>query len=99
VGGEVDITRPAGDVTKANPNAGHYALVDLEKLGIIRCVITQNVDGLHEKAGTRRLLEYHGSLIKLRCVSAAPGSDKSSSTLTRCSRRINCHPVALRAAA
>jgi len=51
------------------PNVGHHALVKLEKLGIIKCVITQNIDALHEKAGTKRLLEYHGSTAKLRCVS------------------------------
>jgi len=58
-----------GDLGKAMPNAGHYALAELEKLGIIRSVITQNVDGLHEKAGSINVLEYHGSLFKLRCVS------------------------------
>ena len=54
---------------RAMPNPGHYALVELEKLGILKCVITQNVDALHEKAGSKNLLEYHGSGIKLRCVS------------------------------
>ncbi|MFC1977584.1 NAD-dependent deacetylase [Chloroflexota bacterium] len=58
-----------GDLGAVMPNVGHYALVELETLGIIKCVITQNVDALHEKAGTRRLLEYHGSTAKLRCVS------------------------------
>jgi NAD-dependent deacetylase len=57
------------DLGAVMPNVGHYALVELEKLGIIKCVITQNVDALHEKAGTGRLLEYHGSTAKLRCVS------------------------------
>ncbi len=58
-----------GDLEKSMPNLGHYALVELEKLGILKCVITQNVDALHEKAGTKSLLEYHGSRIKLRCTS------------------------------
>ncbi|MFC1957766.1 NAD-dependent deacetylase [Chloroflexota bacterium] len=57
-----------GDLEEAAPNPGHYALVELEKLGILKCVITQNIDALHEKAGTRRLLEYHGNFLKLRCV-------------------------------
>ena len=57
------------NVGNATPNPGHYALVELEKMGILKCVITQNVDGLHEKAGTEKLLEYHGSSLKLRCVS------------------------------
>jgi NAD-dependent deacetylase len=58
-----------GNLEEAMPNAGHYTLVELEKMGILKCVITQNVDALHEKAGTKNLLEYHGSSAKLRCVS------------------------------
>ena len=58
-----------GNLEKAMPNPGHYALAELEQLGILRCVITQNVDALHEKAGTKNLLEYHGSVAKLRCTS------------------------------
>jgi len=58
-----------GNLADRMPNPGHYALVELEKLGIIKCVLTQNVDGLHEKAGIKRVLEYHGSVMKLRCVS------------------------------
>jgi len=56
-----------GDLEKAQPNPGHYALAELEKMGILRCLITQNIDGLHEKAGSRNLIEYHGSYFKLRC--------------------------------
>ena len=58
-----------GDLEKAKPNSGHYALAELEEMGILKCVITQNVDALHEKAGTKNLLEYHGSIMKLRCTS------------------------------
>jgi NAD-dependent deacetylase len=58
-----------GNLWEMKPNAGHLALVDLEKSGRLRCVITQNVDALHEKAGSGRVLEYHGSFMKLRCIS------------------------------
>lgn len=58
-----------GDLSKILPNPGHYALANLESMGILKWVITQNVDGLHEKAGTKHLLEYHGNVHKLRCVS------------------------------
>lgn len=58
-----------GDLERMMPNPGHYALAELEQLDILKCVITQNVDALHEKAGSRNLLEYHGSFRKLRCVS------------------------------
>lgn len=59
----------SGDMASAVPNAGHLALVEMERFGLLKCVITQNVDALHERAGTQNLLEYHGSRTKLRCIS------------------------------
>ena len=56
-------------VREAEPNPGHYALAELERLGLIKCVITQNIDGLHEKAGSKSVIYYHGSVNKLRCAS------------------------------
>jgi len=56
-----------GDLTSARPNPGHEALVELEKLEVLKAVLTQNIDGLHVKAGSKRVLEYHGSVLKLRC--------------------------------
>lgn len=56
---------------EAQPNAGHHALANLEQMGIIKCMITQNVDGLHEKAGASRVIHYHGTVDKLRCPSCA----------------------------
>jgi NAD-dependent deacetylase sirtuin 4 len=56
-------------VGKARPNAGHIAIARLEQLGIVSGVITQNVDGLHQAAGSRRVLELHGSLAEVRCLS------------------------------
>ena len=53
---------------KAEPNPGHYALAQLEQMGILKWTITQNIDGLHERAGSKNLLEYHGSGLKLRCT-------------------------------
>jgi NAD-dependent deacetylase len=58
-----------GQIREAQPNPGHYALAGLEALGILKCVITQNIDGLHKKAGGKRVLEYHGSVNAVRCVS------------------------------
>ena len=59
---------PLGSLEHARPNAGHHALVDLEKMGILKATITQNIDALHEKAGCTHLLEFHGSRSKLRCL-------------------------------
>ena len=57
------------EMGKAEPNPGHFALAELEKMGILKVTITQNVDGLHQKAGSQNVMEYHGGLIKLRCMS------------------------------
>lgn len=57
------------ETRQARPNPGHYALAQLEAIGVLKCVITQNVDGLHRKAGSRRVIEYHGSVHTLRCIS------------------------------
>lgn len=51
----------------AAPNAGHLALARLEASGCIERVVTQNVDGLHQAAGSERVLELHGSLREARC--------------------------------
>jgi NAD-dependent protein deacetylase/lipoamidase len=56
-------------IERALPNPGHYALAELERMGILKLVITQNVDGLHQKAGSQNVIEYHGGLLKLRCMS------------------------------
>ncbi|HST59506.1 MAG TPA: Sir2 family NAD-dependent protein deacetylase, partial [Longimicrobium sp.] len=59
----------------ARPNAGHRALAELEAAGVVRGIITQNVDGLHHAAGSRRVVELHGSLAAVRCLqcgTAAP---------------------------
>ena len=55
--------------TDAKPNAGHIALARLEELGAIRGVITQNVDGLHQEAGSAGVLELHGTSRKIGCLS------------------------------
>jgi NAD-dependent deacetylase len=51
------------------PNAAHDALVELERRGVLRAVITQNIDRLHRKAGTGDLVEVHGSIATSSCLS------------------------------
>jgi len=57
-----------GGLEEFLPNPGHYALAELEKMGILKCVVTQNVDGLHQKAGSQNVIEYHGGINKFRCI-------------------------------
>jgi NAD-dependent deacetylase len=54
--------------TDAEPNPAHHALVDLERGGHLRAVITQNTDGLHQKAGSGRVVELHGSSHAVICL-------------------------------
>jgi NAD-dependent SIR2 family protein deacetylase len=53
----------------AEPNAGHRALATLELRGGVNGVITQNVDGLHLRAGSQRVVDLHGSMDRVRCLS------------------------------
>ncbi len=57
----------------ARPNAAHHALARMEQAGHVAGIITQNVDGLHHTAGSRRVVELHGSLAIVRCI--ACGTD------------------------
>ncbi|HWQ60667.1 MAG TPA: NAD-dependent deacylase [Negativicutes bacterium] len=50
------------------PNKGHAALADLSRLGVLRAVVTQNIDGLHQQAGSKRVFEVHGNLTSCRCL-------------------------------
>lgn len=52
----------------ARPNAAHFAMAELEEAGVVQGIITQNVDGLHHAAGSRRVIELHGSLASVRCM-------------------------------
>ncbi len=56
-------------VSAASPNAAHRALAELEAAGRLAAVITQNVDHLHEKAGSRNVITFHGDAQRLRCLS------------------------------
>lgn len=52
----------------AQPNKAHRALAALEKNGLLKAVITQNIDGLHQKAGSRKVYELHGSVLRNYCM-------------------------------
>jgi len=53
----------------ARPNPGHYVLARLEAAGLLQAIITQNIDGLHQDAGSRRVIELHGTCRVIACVS------------------------------
>lgn len=55
-------------INEAHPNDGHFALAEAENLGQVSQIITQNVDGLHQRAGARRVIDLHGRLDRVRCM-------------------------------
>lgn len=56
---------------EAKPNLAHLLLAELESRGLLKAVITQNVDGLHRRAGSRNVVELHGNVWRVRCSNAA----------------------------
>ncbi len=74
------------------PNAAHLRLAELEREGKLLAIVTQNVDGLHEKAGSRRIYNLHGSIYQNRCVRCGKRFDglegarviRNSSGIPRC---------------
>lgn len=63
--GNADFARTIGE---AKPNAAHIALAEMEKLGVLKYLITQNIDNLHLAAGSKKVAEIHGNTQKLRCI-------------------------------
>ena len=55
-------------LTEAEPNAAHRVLAELERRGLVRAVVTQNIDLLHERAGSREVVEVHGSIRSSSCL-------------------------------
>lgn len=57
-----------GTFVNAEPNEAHYALAEFERIGKLRTIITQNIDNLHQKAGSKNVIEFHGNSQKLICI-------------------------------
>ncbi len=56
---------------KAKPNAAHYALAEMESSGLLKAVITQNIDNLHQQAGSKEVYEFHGNSRTLICTNCS----------------------------
>ena len=62
----------------ARPNAAHLRLAELEREGRLRAVVTQNIDGLHQQAGSRNVLELHGSVHRAYCAACGKAHPASA---------------------
>jgi NAD-dependent deacetylase len=72
------------ELKTALPNPGHFGLARLEQFGLLHCIITQNVDNLHQAAGSREVIEFHGNMRQVVCMSCRkvlPLDDLSLETL------------------
>ena len=73
----------------AKPNAAHLKLAEMEQTGKLKAVITQNIDNLHQMAGSKKVLELHGSVYRNHCVKCGKSYDfkymKESKDVPRCS--------------
>ena len=79
---------------KYEPNITHYKLAELEQKGKLKAVVTQNIDGLHQKAGSKVVYELHGSTLRNYCMQCGEfydetfiaASDKAPDGLPRCTK-------------
>lgn len=77
-------------VSKARPNPGHTALVEMERRAPRFTLITQNVDGLHRRAGSRNVIDLHGNIHRTKCsregvgIDGPPGTDETPPRCPRC---------------
>jgi len=73
----------------AKPNKAHYALAELEKRGKLKAIVTQNIDGLHQAAGSKNVLELHGSVHRNYCLNCGKHFDleyilNTETTIPKC---------------
>jgi NAD-dependent deacetylase len=79
-----------GLMAKAQPNPGHLALAELEQRVPRFTLITQNIDGLHDRAGSRAILKLHGDIWRLRCTGCGAETDDFRSPLPELPPRCGC---------
>jgi len=87
---DIMVRQMKGVIDVARPSLAHKALSALEKRGIVKTIITQNVDGLHQKAGNTDVIEFHGSFAWLRCMSCQAKCETSTIDMSTLPPRCNC---------
>ncbi len=70
-------------VERAEPNPAHLALARMEEMGILKTIITQNIDSLHQRAGSKNVIEFHGHCRTLRCDKCMKRYEKKTIDLNR----------------
>lgn len=81
------------EILKAKPNPGHLSLAELEQLGYLSSIITQNVDGLHHEAGNKKVIEFHGNHRRAYCMECGKRIKSSAISLETLPPRCDCGGV------
>jgi len=80
-------------VAQAQPNAAHWALAQLEEMGHLKAIITQNIDALHQMAGSKEVIEFHGNGQHLVCLSCGNLFPKDAVSLNELPPRCSCRGI------
>ncbi len=80
---EQNDTELAHAINVASPNPGHFAMADLEQAGYLQHIITQNIDNLHHRAGSKRITEIHGNRSLVRCMNCGARDRLETLSLVR----------------
>ncbi len=78
------------DLEKARPNKAHLGLFRLEQLGLLNTIITQNIDGLHQQAGSQDVIEFHGTFASQSCMNCRRRIDSKRVDLAQLPPRCSC---------
>jgi NAD-dependent deacetylase len=82
------------DVLKsAKPNDGHIGLSKLERMGLLKAIVTQNIDGLHQQAGSKNVVEFHGTFASHHCMTCGQGIDSNRINLEQIPPHCDCGGV------
>lgn len=80
-----EMTLPLIEISrKAEPNSAHNALAEMENIGLLHGIITQNIDGLHRRAGSRNVIEYHGTIENAVCTGCNLTAEIKTGTIPVC---------------
>jgi len=80
-------------VENSKPNPAHLALAKLEEMGLLSSVVTQNIDNLHQAAGSKRVIEFHGNGMKLICMTCSRLYDRQEVKIEPLPPRCSCKGV------
>ncbi len=74
----------------ASPNEGHLGLSQLERMGLLQTIVTQNIDGLHQQAGSKDVIEFHGTFASHHCMRCGASADSRTLSMDQLPPQCTC---------